>query len=432
MLILIFLYLLLPLTQVYLFIIGQFGADIFDILNFTTSICALHWLLANVIIASKIPVLQRSIPYDERIRFHILSTAGIGLAILYHSVYKFVLEYYISPVTWALIIIFSLMLLSALLWIPIPGFTKMRAGILKKMKKNGEANYDRSKIIHRFFVLIVGFLLLLHITEAGLFDEVNTVSQFLYWLLFGSSFGLFLLSLTNIFKVKARILSVEEKQGIITLHLQPEKKIPYKSGQFTFLETGNSSNKKEEHPFSFLSSPAPPLGDQRDKPIHEPVSLAVRAVGDFTRDLSLLKPGHYVNLKGSFGNFRPGKEQALCFIASGIGTVPIISIMKELHSSGDERPIHLFLAVNHKDELPERDRVLQLTSTMDNVTVHIMVSNEDGQRFSENYFRENLEDHKSFSYYLCSSPGVRTIVLNALKNIGVKKSAIHFEAFSFT
>jgi predicted ferric reductase len=68
---------------------------------------------------------------------------------------------------------------------------------------------------------------------------------------------------------------------------------------------------KEEHPFSYLSSPR-----ERE------VGFAVRASGDFTNKLAALKGGDRVRLTGGFGDFRPGKERALCFIASGIGTVP--------------------------------------------------------------------------------------------------------------
>jgi len=427
MFILFILYLALPALQLYFFINGQFGASTLDIANFGASIFALHWILANVIMSAKIPVFQKSIPYDARIRFHIVSTAGIAAAVIFHGVYKFVLDYYFSVFTWALMIILGLMLLTALLWIPIPGFRSFRQWILKNMKKGANQNYDQSKNLHRIFILLLGGLLLIHITEAGLASSVIPLSKVLYWVLYAGSFGALLLSFSGIFKVKAEVLSIEEKQGIMTIHLQPENRIRYKSGQFTFLKSEHIPDVKEEHPFSFLShKPADDLSSGT-----EPVSIAVRNVGDFTSNLALLKPGDKVQLRGAFGNFRPGREEALCFIASGIGTVPILSIFKELHSKGDSRQIKLFLAVNHIDELPEGEKILDLASKMENVEVHLMVFNEDGLRFSEDFFRERLSDHRRYSYYLCSSPGVRNIVFNALKNMGIKSKAIHYEAFSF-
>ncbi|MBB6479371.1 FAD-binding oxidoreductase [Spirochaeta isovalerica] len=422
MFLLILFYLALPILQIYLFISGQFGATTWDILNFTASILAVHWLLANVLMSSKIPLLQKVIPYDQRIRFHIFSSLGIVAAVLYHAIFKLTIGFELDPVTLGLAAALGLTLAGGILWIPVPGLKGLRTYLLNRFSRGKEPDYDRSKQWHGYFILALGLLIIIHITGAGLFVEVPPVSALLYFLLYGFSSGSYLLSRTKLFRTESRVLSVEDKQGIITIRLQPERKFSYRSGQFTFLETTGAEGRKEEHPFSFLSSRS---GDG------EEVSLAIRAVGDFTSDLKALKPGDSVTLRGSFGNFRPGREEALCFIASGIGTVPILSILKELHAAGDTRPIRLFLAVNDRNELPEREKIEAILSSMDNVQVNMMVYNEDGLRFSESFFKEEISDHRRYSYYLCSSPGVRSIVVDSLKKLGVRKSSIHFEAFSF-
>ena len=429
MLILIPMYIILPAVQLYFFLNAQyFGFGIADALNYGASIFALHWLLSNVILSAKIPWLQSIIPYDARIRFHIYSTAGIAIAVLYHSIYKFALDISMDPVTWILMGILVLMISFALLWIPVPGFRIFRNKLVQGIKGGKEVNYDRSKNLHKLFVLIIGGVLLLHIIGAELFSDVNTFSTILYILFYGGSFSLYILSLTGAFRIKAEILSIEENQGILTVKLQPKRRIHYKSGQFTFLGSQVGNGIKEEHPFSFLSFPE--KGEKTRKGM-EPVSLAVRAMGDFTRGLTSLKNGDMIQLRGAYGNFRPGKEDNLCFVASGIGTVPIISILKELHSKGDKRKIHLFLAVNHEDEIPEKENIIKIASSMANLDFHLMVFNKDGLRYSEELFIKALDDHGIFSYYICSSPPVRTIVVDALKNLGVKKSKIHYETFSF-
>ena len=422
MFLLVLFYLALPFLQIYLFINGQFGATMGDILNFTASILAVHWLLANVLMSSKIPVLQKVIPYDERIRFHIFSSAGIVAAVLYHALYKLWIGFELDPVTLGLTASLGLILIGGIFWIPIPGLKKLRTSLIKRFSKGKDPDYDKSKQWHGYFILALGLLIIIHITGAGLFVEVPAVSALLYFLLYALALGSYLLSRTKIFRTTSRVLSVEEKQDIITLRLQPEKRFSYRSGQFTFLEMTGTEGRKEEHPFSFLSSRS------RDG---EEVSLAIRSVGDFTNDLKTLKPGDFVTLRGSFGNFRPGREEALCFIASGIGAVPVLSILKELHATGDARPIRLFLAVNDRNELPEQEKIEAILASMDNVRVNIMVYNEDGLRFSDSFFKEEISNHKQYSYYLCSSPKVRSIVVNALRELGVRKSSIHFEAFSF-
>jgi predicted ferric reductase len=108
-------------------------------------------------------------------------------------------------------------------------------------------------------------------------------------------------------------------------------------------------------------------------------------------------------------------------VALGIGTVPVISILKELHALKDTRPVHLFLAVNNRDEIPERQTVEKIAAAMDNLTLHTMIFPEEGLKYSEDFFRENLPDHQRYSYYLCSSPGVRAAVLAVLSGLGVKE-----------
>ncbi len=194
MFIIIFLYIVLPLIQIYLFSSEQFGVTITDTLNFCSSILSLHWLLANIIISAKLPLLQKSIPYAKRIRFHILSSFGITLTILYHTIYKLALEYDLTPITWALLVIFSLMIVCAVLWIPTPGLKNFRIRIIKKVRNGAAFDYGQSKALHKILVLIIGILLLLHIIETDLFDNVNQISSIMYVMLYIGSFGTFLLS----------------------------------------------------------------------------------------------------------------------------------------------------------------------------------------------------------------------------------------------
>ena len=423
------LYFVLPLIQLLFFLNGQLFITLPDAINFGASIFALHWLLANIMISSKIPWLQSAVPYDQRIRVHILSSAGIAAAVAYHALYKLLLGFAIDAVSWTLMAALIAMLALAVLWIPVPGFRSLRSRLIARLHRNEEADYDRSKNLHRLFVLALGLLILVHITRAELFESVNPVSTLLYAALYASSFGSYLLSLSGIFAVPARIVGVEQRRGILTVTAVPKRRLCYKSGQFAFLGASTSRGRREEHPFSFLSIPADGRSQHSAEP--EPVRFAVRAMGDFTRELAELKTNDRVWIRGAYGNFRPGKEPALCFVASGIGTVPIISNIKDLHARGDNRPIRLFLAVNHRDEIPELETIESIAATMPNLELTIMVFPEDGLKYSLEFFRDNLPDKHRYSYYLCSSPGVRRAVFSALTRLGVRKSAIHYEAFSF-
>ena len=421
MILLTLLYVILPAVQIAFFLPGRMflGFNLPEALNYVSSILLLHWLLANVIIAAKLPMLQKHVPYDKRIQFHILSSFGIILAVLYHAVFKLYAGYSLDPVTILLGIAVFGMIGAASLWIPVPLFSRIRTLFLKLFKKGKEGDYEKSKNLHRYIVPGLGILMFLHVFSSGIMLEVNALSAFLYFGLFITAFGLYFFSGSKRFRVPVEVVSVVKSREVLTLKLRPQKPIRYKPGQFTFLGSLNSRGKKEEHPFSFLSIDP------------ELISLGIRDLGDFTGFLENLKPGDSAWLRGAFGGFRPGKEKAVCLIGSGIGIVPLVSIVRDMVSKGDTRPVELFIAVNHRDEIPEREEFLQTVGAAGNINLHLLVYEEDGTLYSSDYFAETIRSPKDYAYYLCSSPGVRKIVVNALSTMGVHRRDVHFEAFSF-
>lgn len=413
------LYGLLPAFQVAMYLQGRPAFDLAEALNYGTSIFAFHWLTLNVALSAKVPLLQRFLPYDRRIRYHVFTSFGITLFLAYHAAYKFALGKTIDPVSWALLVIVALMLSFAVLWIPVPGLTEARKWLLARVKRSAGFSYDKSKSVHGLFALALGLLILVHVADAGLFDDAPPISAFLYLLLYGLSFGSYLVARTGLLKLGATVVGVEESGGILTIRVKPDRQHRYRSGQFAFLRVRDSSIGKEEHPFSYLSAPW-----ERE------IGFAVRASGDFTTKLTKLKAGDRLRINGGYGDFRPGKEGALCFVASGIGTVPFISILKDLHASGDTRPLYFHLAVTYEEEIPEREVLREIAASMPNLRLRVLVFSVDGIKYSADYFRSELPDPASLSYYLCSSPGVRAVILRSLSALGVKKSAIRYEAFN--
>lgn len=416
---LLFLYLLLPAAQILFFLSGRPLTGAPEALNYCASILAVHWMSANVLLSTKIPLLQRVIPYDRRIRFHILSSAGLVTLVAYHGVYKLVLGKTLDGVTWILLGTIAGMLIFAVLWIPVPTLVAFRSSVLGVLRRGKELSYDRTKALHGYFVLALGPLLFLHVAAAGLFDDVPPLSTALYVLLLVVSFGGYALTRTGIFGVGATVSAVEGLRGITTIRLIPDRPHRFRSGQFAFLRAKGTQARPEEHPFSYLSH----SGESE-------LAFAVRACGDFTGALTALKVGDRVRLSGGFGDFRPRREKSLCFIASGIGTVPFISILKELHASGDQRELRFFLAVTYEEEIPDLEELRRIASRMPNLVLRFLIYSVDGLLYSADFFRRELPDPLAFSYYLCSSPRVRGGVLQALQELGVRRRAIRYEAFS--
>ena len=424
-----FLFVLLPGIQIGVFLAGQlsfgFGVGAGEMINYAASIAAFHWMMGNVVLGTKLPWLQRVIPYDRRVRFHIQSTAGIAIAVAYHGLYKVATSHLLDPVTWALTGVILGTFLLAVLWIPVPGFRAFRTRVLAYTKRRAEQNYDRSKRIHKVAVLGLSVLLMLHLLSSELFSQVPRLSAAGYWALYLLTVGAYVLSLTKASRVRATVTGVTEKKGIVTLSLRPDRPVRFAGGQFTFLRMEDSGKRFDEHPFSFLSGGVATDGNSGE------ITFAMRKIGDFTSGLASLRPGAAVSLRHGFGNFRPRRKKDLCLIGSGIGIVPLLSILKELAEKKDARSIKAVLSVTDREEIPEPENLRRIVSALPRLTLHLLVYSEDGRLLSEEFLGEILPDRERYDYYLCSSPKVRDIVVRSLKNLGIPSSAIRYEAFSF-
>lgn len=418
---LIFLYLILPAIQLAFYLQEQTLLSVGPVLNGTASIFGFHWLFANIIVAAKIPWLQKRLPYDMRIRFHILASMGLMIAIAYHAIFKIASGREIDILSWILLAIMVLFIGLALLWVPIPGAVTLQQRVLALFHRTKLFSYDTSKSIHKILSFALIPIVILHVAITDLFSDLPLISTLAYLALFGIALVLTLLPKTGIFRTWAKVLSIKLQNDIVIIEFMPEKPYQYKSGQFFFLRVKLKTGHKEEHPFSFLSSPEEPQ-----------LSLAARAVGDFTQELKTLQPGSRIAISGGFGSFGPRTEPAICFIASGIGIVPFLSTLKDLHAHHDPRPIYFYLAVNALNEIPEYEKLQQIASSMPNLQLRILVPSVDGLRYSTEYFRSTLPNPEKFVYYLCSSPKVRDGVIHSLRELGISRQAIHYENFTLS
>ncbi len=254
-----------------------------DLLNYFCSVFAYHLLLGNMILGSKIPLLQQALPYDKRVQLHIYSTSALILFTAYHAFYKLIYGYSLIAERITLIILILIMLSAALIWIALPG-----SGIL--------------------LVLVY----------------VSAVISFV-------------LSKLPAGRTSAVVSSLSIAEHIVTLSVRTKRQYLYKSGQFSFIRIPGV---RGEHPFSYLSA----HGDDK---------FAARIIGRFTKNLENLHQDDKISLSGAFGNFRPQDEKYICLIGSGIGAVPIVSLLKEFQKVDEKRMIKAFLSVNTREELPE-------------------------------------------------------------------------------
>lgn len=415
------LYAVLPAVQAWVYLSGLPFADTNDVLNFAASIVAYHWLLANVLIGLKLPLLQNSLPYDLRIRLHVWSTLGLTAFLAWHSVYTIFLKAKeIDVVSWSLMALFLGILFLSVLWIPLPGLKALRSRLVGAFQWGFLKSYDWLKASHKVLFFALAGLSYVHVIQAEIVAEVPVWSAWAYQGLFLVTVAAFLWTrIHNLTLPRLEVQSVVTSGGIVRVALAGHPRLRYRAGQFAFLRFENDDLRGEEHPFSFTTAR------------HEPnVGFAVRALGDFTSKVATLQPGDRVKVNGGFGAFHPASgRRPLALIGSGIGAAPLVSILKDIGHREPNREVVCLLSVTRRDELVDQAALDELTAVMPHLTLKVFVTEENPTLYGPELFAREFAHPQKYQYYLCSSDRVRTIVIDALRSLGVPKRAIHFEAF---
>ncbi len=419
------LYILLPSTVFILFLLDLPFFGVLDTINYLFSIFSYFFILNHILITTKLPWLQRWIPYDKIVKFHVISGTFIITAIYSHGAYKILIGKYIDLLTWILLGLFTILYLLSILWIEAPGVRRFRSFLLKRLHKEHLASYDKLKLLHGYLFVLLAIGAFLHIREAGVIDGSFTFNRLVPLIYPILVIGLFLYSkFRKVFLPKLVLTSSEQYQGTTILtftEIQPGNRITYRSGQFGYLRWVGKDTTKEEHPFSFLSSPS--AGH---------VSLAIKDLGDYTQGIKDIPLGSIAKINGGFGNFIPDYTKGkVCLIGSGIGIVPILSLLQDLKEHQSQQKILCFLAVNSREELLIEDILQRISNEFENLSLNIQIFEEDHILFSRNYFEQKISTPLDYNYYLCSSPGVRGILMEAFSEMGIQSRQIHFEAFSF-
>lgn len=413
-------YLVWPLYQSLDYILVQPFASPADMANYFASIFSYNWLLWNVLLGLKLPPLQRLLPYDFRIRAHVLSTMAFSLFLVWHTVYYVVINPKdINLVTWSLIVVFPVLVLLSLLWIPVPGVRRFRAWLLSGAQSAVTKGYDWLKLVHKGLYIVLAGLTYWHILDSKIIGVASPVSSFGFQWLFGMTVVAYLWArVRNRLLPTVGVVSVKSVGGITRLVLTNHPRLRYQAGQFAFLRFAVPGLRGEEHPFSFVSAG------------HEPtVEFAIKQVGDFTKKLTGLVPGDKVRINAGFGSFQPRpRHRRLVLIGTGVGAAPILSILKNLAAQGYQKPLTCLIAVSQREELIDAPIWEKLSKDMPGMDLQVLVSSEGSPRLGP--VIEGLQDPADNEYWLCSSDRVRRELVRHLADLDVPSNQIHFEAFS--
>jgi len=138
------------------------------------------------------------------------------------------------------------------------------------------------------------------------------------------------------------------------------------------------------------------------------IELTVRIVGPFSEKLAGKKKGEYIGIRGPYGKgtFKlKGKE--VCFIAGGVGIVPLIPLIESREAKSRKKTV--ILGAKNKEGLLFLDRIKKSKSSL-------TIATDDGsigeKAFPHEIFRKLLKEKRFDQVYCCGPEAMMKKVLD--------------------
>ena len=171
----------------------------------------------------------------------------------------------------------------------------------------------------------------------------------------------------------------------------------------------------QAHPFTVSALPQPPF-----------IRLTVKGVGDFSRKLAAVEVGTRVAIEGPYGSFtkHAGKRNLVLLVAGGIGVTAVRSLLEDLPPRS--RPV-VVLRASRVEDLALADEIENLARLRKGV-VHLLVGSRHDVALES--IVTLVPDIVKRDVFICGSDDfVRAAVTVAL-GAGVSHDALHQEAYS--
>lgn len=290
---------------------------------------------------------------------------------------------------------------------------------------NRKISYSRWRNPHKVMA-VVYILVIGHFMNApGIFFERFSASGIL--LIFSALVGVVALIYTMFgmnkrTAVRFTIEAVNSLERATEVVLKPVgEMLSFKPGQFAFIEI-QGQGWSEPHPFTISSAP------DEDR-----LRFTIKVLGDWTRKVrEELKPGGDVIVRGPYGRFDASETacKKQVWIAGGIGLTPFLSKLRAMDEQ-DDREIHFAYAARNKEEAIFLDELEAIAADRDNITLYPLFSDE-GDFARIDVAKERLPGELiDFEYFICGPKPMVDGLMKDLKKEGVKRKAIHVEAFEF-
>ncbi len=390
-------------------------------------------LIFQFVMAARIKWIERAFGFDILIRYHKYMAVFAGCLLLAHP-----LLLAAGGGGWRLLIGLNV---PWYIWFGKAALLVLLINIcLSSYQKAFNLKFERWRTGHDILGPLILGLAFTHSWIAG--HDLNLASMRTLWIA-----GLILAALLFLYHViirpkllrrrSYRVIDVQpEADNVWTVKMSPPEGgciYPYLPGQFHFVTFYRNRNLPvEEHHWTISSSPT-----EKDY-----VSSTIKALGDFTSTMGETKAGDRAAVHGAFGRFSyvlHPEERDLVFLAGGIGITPLMSMLRYMRDTEDDRSVLLVYANKKENQIVFRKELSEIEAGQHprlNVVHVLSRPDDDWQGETGHVDREKIEklcgkDPGKKIFYVCGPPPMLKAIIAALGELHIPDRRIRVEIFSF-
>lgn len=219
---------------------------------------------------------------------------------------------------------------------------------------------------------------------------------------------------------RLRVVAVEpDATGVVSIVLAGRElhRLPLAGGQFAQWRFLTRGRWWQAHPYS-LSSMA--RGDH--------LRITVKDLGDHSAGLTTLRPGTRVAFEGPYGAFTPHARQTdrVLLIGAGVGAAVIPALLEDLP---DRTDVVVINRATGRDQLVLRDEIARLARARGRGVIEVVGSRREA-RIDADRLQHLVPDIAVRDVYVCGPDELATAVLRGAAKAGVPASRLHHESFS--
>lgn len=383
-------------------------------------------LLLQILLSARLKLLDRIFALNNLMNTHRVSGVTIACLILFHPVLIFLPE---DMSTIPVSLRYWPEFVGGFLFLLIIGMA-----VTGNWRISLKIPFDTWRTLHKLTAFIVVASLFTHVLfvsetfEAGIPRVIVFSTIGLYVILF------LWISLRPIRIRKYRfVLSCVAPAGkdAYALRLRPDNgNIPnYFPGQFGFITLKSSHVSHEEHPFTIASSPTR----------SDYLEFVIRTTGDWTRSIRHLETDDRCFVDGPYGHFshfRCVEKKEIIMISGGIGITPMLSMLRYMADTGDQRQVTLIWSNKTRDHIIFREEFKKLEARMPGLRIiHVLTREPEHTDEKSRLDQSGLEQllvhcSRDAGVFVCGPPRMMKDVSKALVGIGYPRRSVNTERFS--